>query len=108
MIDIEFVAADADVGADGIIAVPAFAGTLGPAATALDERLSGALTRAVGASRFKGEPGQTLDVLAPAGLEAGRVLLVGVGPLDKVDAQAVETGAAHAYQAAKAAGPRSS
>ncbi len=106
MIDIEFVAADADVGADGTIAVPAFAGTLGPAATALDERLSGALTRAVGASRFKGEPGQTLDILAPAGLEAGRVLLVGVGALDKVNAQAVETGAAQAYQAAKNSGAK--
>ena len=102
--NIEFVGADTEAGADAVLAVPAFEGALGTAGAALDQRLEGALTRAIAGSRFKGEAGQTLDIVAPHGLEAGRVMIVGVGALDKVDAMAVELGAAYAYQAAKLSG----
>ncbi len=102
----EFVPTETAAGADAVLAVPAFEGALGSAAAALDQQLDGMLAKAVAGSRFTGGAGQTLDIVAPHGLDAARLLLVGVGPLDKVDAMAVELGAAHAYQAAKASGAK--
>jgi leucyl aminopeptidase len=48
-------------------------------AQGLDDATKGGLSRAVSASRFSGKEGQSLEVLAPAGLENTRVLLIGVG-----------------------------
>ena len=95
----EFVAADTAPTADTVLAVPAFEGSLGSAAKALDDEMGGALGKAISGSRFTGGAGQTLDLVAPHGLDAARLLLVGVGALDKVDAMAVELGAAHAFKA---------
>jgi len=39
--------------------------------------LDGGLAQAAAASRFTGSKGQTLDVLAPAGMDAARLVLVG-------------------------------
>jgi leucyl aminopeptidase len=50
-----------------------------PSAARLDEESGGTLTRAMAASKFKGRGDQTLAVLAPARLDAARVLLYGVG-----------------------------
>jgi len=61
-----------------------------PAAKALDERVGGALRRAAEASRFKGKPGQVVELLAPSGVQASRVLLVGVGRADKLDGPTAE------------------
>jgi leucyl aminopeptidase len=102
----EFVAVDTPATADTVLAVPAFEGALGAAASALDQQLGGMLAKAVAGSRFTGAAGQTLDIVAPHGLDAARLLLVGVGTLDKVDAMAVELGAAHAYQAVKNSGAK--
>ena len=52
-------------------------------AQAADKVAGGALTRAMAASRFTGEKGQWLEVLAPAGLRVSRVLLAGLGKADK-------------------------
>jgi leucyl aminopeptidase len=52
---------------------------LSPTAQALDKASGGALTRAMAASRFTGKSDDTLAVLAPAGLELARILLVGIG-----------------------------
>ena len=49
------------------------------AAADLDKRCKGALQRAMAASRFKGNKGEILEVLAPAGLPNSRVILVGMG-----------------------------
>ncbi len=49
------------------------------AAADLDKRSKGALQRAMAASRFKGNKGEILEVLAPAGLPNSRVVLVGMG-----------------------------
>jgi leucyl aminopeptidase len=38
------------------------------------------IKRAAGAAKFKGKPSTALDILAPAGLSADRLLVVGVGP----------------------------
>ena len=58
---------------------------LSPQGGQLDKRCGKALTRALGASRFKGKAEETLAVLAPAKLGVGRVLLVGSGKADPAD-----------------------
>ena len=63
---------------------------LTPGATMIDRAAGGAITRAIAASRFKGGPEDALSVLAPAGLNASRVLLLGLGKPDKIDRQAAE------------------
>jgi len=98
---IEFVA---HAGASDVLAVlvgegRALAGT-GPA---LDTATSGALTRAMTASRFTGAANSTLTVAAPVGVEAATVLLVGAGK-DALDDKGVETAAGAAYHAVKLSG----
>ena len=99
---IEFVASS---GAAEILALlvhegRALAGT-GPA---LDQAASGALVKAMKNSRFNGAASSSLNVAAPAGIDANAVLLVGAGAADKLDDLAVETAAAAAYQATKLSG----
>src|SRR5262249_31688464 len=65
-------------------------GTLGSQAAHYDEMTSGALKRAVEVSRFKGQLAQTIDVLAPPGAKASRIVLVGVGKAEKFDGNAAE------------------
>jgi leucyl aminopeptidase len=87
------------------IATPVFDGlALTSAGEELDAAAGGALSRALGASRFTGAKGQTLDVLAPSGVHASRILLVGAGPRDGWDAAGAESLAAGAYQATKLSG----
>jgi leucyl aminopeptidase len=63
---------------------------LTPTATALDEQTGGALTRAMEASRFTGRKEETLAVLAPPNLEVARVLLLGLGKGEALDAAAMQ------------------
>ncbi len=49
------------------------------AATDLDARSGGQITAALSASRFKGRKGETLDILAPKGIDARRIVLLGFG-----------------------------
>ncbi|HEX2512842.1 MAG TPA: M17 family peptidase N-terminal domain-containing protein, partial [Xanthobacteraceae bacterium] len=60
---------------------------LSPSARRLDTRLEGAITRAMGASRFRGKKDQTLAILAPTGSELARIQLVGWGKPAEIDAQ---------------------
>ena len=102
---IDFVDADAKPAETTALAVLAFEdGEYSPAAEALDKQLSGALKRAVAASRFKGQAGQTVSILAPTGVAAGRVLVVGAGKQDAFDARGAESAGAHAFNAAKDSG----
>jgi len=55
---------------------------LSPTGKALDKTSGGALTRAMGSSRFTGRALETLAVLAPAKLGGASVLLVGSGKSD--------------------------
>jgi leucyl aminopeptidase len=66
--------------------------------------LDGALAQAAAASRFTGAKGQTLDILAPTGVEAQRLVLVGLGKAEGVDAIGVEHAAASALNAVKTSG----
>lgn len=70
----------------------------------LDAAASGALTKAMGSGRFKGASNTTLPVLAPAGVDADAVLLVGTGAAEKFDDLAAEAYAASAYAAVKMSG----
>ena len=92
--DIEFVAANAPLPPRSALARIAFEGAA----------LEGPLAAAGAASRFTGAKGQTLDILAPAGTEAARLVLVGAGKKDAYDALGAEHAAASAYNAVKASG----
>ena len=59
---------------------------LGPSARTLDTQLKGSLVRAMEQSRFSGKRDQTLSLLAPAGSDYGRILLVGLGAAEELDA----------------------
>jgi leucyl aminopeptidase len=54
-----------------------------PALKALDENTSGLITRAAGIAKFKGGKKDSLDILAPAGLEIDRLLVFGLGATAK-------------------------
>ena len=66
-------------------------GALLPTAKMADKASGGALTRACKHSRFTGKSGQMLEVLAPAGLKASRLLLVGLGKAAGLDGKGLET-----------------
>jgi leucyl aminopeptidase len=104
--EIEFAAAGPVEGeALSAIAVLAFEGpVLSPPAEVLDAATSGAVSRALAAGRFTGATGQTLEIVAPAGLHASRLVLVGAGDQDKLDDQALENAAASALNTVKASG----
>ena len=96
---------DVDLGDGAVLAVLAFeGGRLSEAASRADQAGGGAIARAQAAGRFTGAKGQILDFLAPAGLPAARLLVVGAGAEDKLDGAAMENAAAGAYQAVKASG----
>src|SRR5258706_16205114 len=62
-----------------------------PGAVRLDKASGGALTRGLKFSRFTGKPGQMLEVLAPSGIKASRLLLVGLGKAEALDEKSLET-----------------
>jgi len=59
--------------------------TLSPSAENADRATGGAVTRAMQRARFQGKTGQSLTVMAPAGVKAGRIVLVGTGEAAKFD-----------------------
>ena len=95
--DIQFVAADAALGEKSALAIVVFEGEAAAAQ-------GGAFAKALAGSRFTGAKGQTLDLLAPAGTEAARVVLVGAGKADGFDGLGAENAAASAYNAVKTSG----
>jgi leucyl aminopeptidase len=56
---------------------------LGPAARGIDERTKGALTKAARAAGFTGKPRTAIEILAPAGIDAQRLILAGTGKVAK-------------------------
>ena len=103
---IDFVPAATDADAKSALVVSAFeTGQLRTRPRRSSRATGGALSRAIKGGRFKGALGQTLDVVAPHGLDAARVLVVGLGKADAVDGRvAKQLAAGHAYQALKATG----
>ena len=79
--------------AEPVAALVVFAGpdgALSAGAKAADAAAKGAVQSAVKAARFEGGVGEIVELLAPAGLSHGRLLLVGTGPADKIDAGVAE------------------
>ena len=54
-------------------------GKLTASAEKFDKKTGGALKRAIRSSRFKGEIGQSLNIMAPSGVRLDRIILVGLG-----------------------------
>ncbi|HWQ86370.1 leucyl aminopeptidase [Brevundimonas sp.] len=73
----------------------------------LDAATSGALTRAMTASRFTGGSNSTLIIAAPAGVDAATLVLTGAGDPAKFDDLALEAAAGAAYHAVKLSGAES-
>src|SRR3990167_7275416 len=103
---IEFVAAEpAKALKGGAVAVMAFeGGKFSTAAEDMDKATDGAGPRATAAGRFAGKPGQTVDLVVPAGLDVQRLVVVGSGPDSDWGGDTAERFAAQAFQAVKASG----
>jgi len=87
-------AAPGAIGTGTLIVGAVEGGALLPAAAKADKAAGGAITRGLGFSRFKGKPGQTLEILAPSGVKASRIIVVGLGkPADFDAARAENVGA---------------
>ncbi|MFQ5784370.1 MAG: leucyl aminopeptidase [Alphaproteobacteria bacterium] len=63
---------------------------LSAAAAAVDRRTDGALSRALSNGRFTGKARQVLDIIAPPGVAAGRVVVIGLGERGKLDERALQ------------------
>lgn len=59
---------------------------LGAAGRDIDGRTGGMVARAMQASRFTGKRDETLAILAPAGMDATSILLVGLGKAEEITA----------------------
>ena len=63
---------------------------LSAAAAAADTASGGQVTRALAAARFEGEAGSIVEIMAPTGLAATRLLVIGTGAPDKATAAVFE------------------
>ncbi|MFA5122883.1 leucyl aminopeptidase [Zavarzinia sp.] len=57
----------------------------------LDKLSAGALSRVVATGRFSAKRGEIVELLAPAGIDLSRVLLIGLGKPEALDALGAET-----------------
>jgi leucyl aminopeptidase len=95
------VVAPSEVAGDVIaVAVAEPATTLPQQASALDERLGGRLARLAQDGELRGELGEATVLHVDDGIGAPRVAAAGIGPLDRVDADALRTAAAAVARAA--------
>ena len=80
----------ADAADTPCVVVGVFEGTLSAAAATIDAASGGALTRLVESGDFTGKSGATLVLHGLSGVKASRVLLVGLGRRDGLDARSFE------------------
>jgi leucyl aminopeptidase len=93
-------------GADAVAVLAFEKSELSAPAAELDAAAGGALRRAIETSRFTGAAGETLELLAPAGLDHDRIVLLGAGPASGLK-DAVERLGATAVRAVLLSGTRS-
>jgi leucyl aminopeptidase len=106
-VSIKITFADVTMPKGGTLVVGVLAGRALLATGQAVERLAdGALSRAMKASRFKGERGQWLEIPQPQGLKADRVLLAGLGSADKVDLAVFESVGGEAARRVAAVGDK--
>jgi len=63
----------------GTVVVFASTSDLTPVAKAADDIIGGTITRALNVERFSAKSGEVLDIPAPAGMKASRLIVVGTG-----------------------------
>jgi leucyl aminopeptidase len=82
---------------DAIVVAVGEEKSLSPSAEALDQATGGAVLKAIAASRFTGKARQFLEIVAPAGIGAGRIVLAGIGKPAEASAKVWQdwAGAAH-------------
>ncbi|MBC7520828.1 MAG: leucyl aminopeptidase, partial [Sandarakinorhabdus sp.] len=61
-------------------------GLLSPGAAAADAASAGQVARALKTGRFEGDTAAIVEILAPAGIDASRLLVIGMGAADKATA----------------------
>jgi leucyl aminopeptidase len=77
--------------ATGVLVVPVLDGRkLTLTGAAVDKRMGGALARALRGGHFTGGAGQSVEIAAPAGLRASRVIAVGLGKAAQITALTLE------------------
>ncbi len=105
---IEFVQIDrnAPPAGDALAGIVFEGGRLSIGGGILDKATSGAVARAVGAGRFTGGKGQSLELIAPAGLEGSRLALIGLGDHEGWGGDQAELYGAYGYQAVKTSGAK--
>lgn len=84
---------DATIPADHagtLVVLSAKGAPLTGAAAALDGVTGGQLARAIATARFEGETASLVELLAPTGLAATRIIVAGLGPVDRADAVVFE------------------
>ncbi len=64
--------------------------TLSPSAEAFDARTGGAIRRGMDGSRTKGDKGKSFEILAPANVDANRILVAGLGEASAVTVPAAQ------------------
>ena len=75
----------------GVLVVTATAkGELTRSASAVDKSMGGAIQRAIGSSRFSGKKNQVLEIPAPSGIRASRVVVIGLGKPEEVGGLTLE------------------
>jgi leucyl aminopeptidase len=104
---VEFVSEKAADAESALVLFAAAGPTLSAAGKEIDRAGGGLLSRAVAAARFKGTADEILDIVAPAGTAAARLVLIGLGDPDSLCANRIERAAAQAYAATRGTGVRS-
>ena len=77
---------------------------LTPTAQFVDRQTKGAIARALAVGRFKGKPVEQLSILAPQGIQAGRILLIGLGKAEALDGLTLQAIGGRLVSALNAAG----
>jgi leucyl aminopeptidase len=82
--------AAADATPHALVVLVGPGGVMSPGAAAADAASGGQLAKAIAAARFDGEAAALVEILAPAGVAATRVLIAGTGPADTANAATFE------------------
>ena len=81
-------------------------GKLLATAERVDKATDGAIGRAMRASRFNGETGQSLTIMAPSGVGASRIIMLGLGDAERFDDLAAQTLGGRAWKAMAGTGDK--
>jgi leucyl aminopeptidase len=90
MTSVKFVGARDVAGTAALVVFVGEGSQLSAAAQAIESAGGGQLGRAMKTANFTGKKGKLLEILAPAGLGASRLLLAGIGEPAKADARTFE------------------